>query len=138
MNSGLKWKLAVAFLLVFVAGVVTGTLAGAIHARRIFMVGPPHTGQLAEHMREHLRRELNLSDEQVAQIAPVVDATVAKLEAIRTETAQRVHQAMQESHNELAPHLTAEQQKKLAELEQEHRRQFRHHGGLMMHGGPPP
>jgi Spy/CpxP family protein refolding chaperone len=137
MNSSLKWKLAFAFLLVFVAGVVTGTLAGAIHARRMFVIGPPHTGELAEHMREHLRRELNLTDEQVAQVAPTIDATVAKLEAIRTETAQRVHQAMEESHNELAPRLTAEQQKKLAALEQEHRRQFRHHGGLM-HGGPPP
>jgi Spy/CpxP family protein refolding chaperone len=137
MNSSLKWKLTVAFLLVFIAGVVTGMFAGALHARHTFFLGPPHPEQLGKHMREHLREELGLTDEQVAQIGPTIDTTVAKLDAIRTETTARVRETMEASHREIATHLTPEQQKKLDALEREHQRRLRHHG-LPMHGEPPP
>ena len=133
MNSELKWKLAFAFLLVFVAGGMTGAFFGIHGLRHHMMLGPPHSGDVPDRMREHLRRTLDLTAEQEKKIGPIVDATSAKLEAIRVETAERVRTVMEESKKQVAPLLTPEQQKKLDNLESEHRKMMMHHGFL-----PPP
>ncbi|MEY2490206.1 MAG: hypothetical protein QOC70_2148 [Verrucomicrobiota bacterium] len=127
MNTALKWKLAFAFLLVFVAGVTTGGLLGTLHMRRHFL-GPPHSGAVGDRMREHLRHALDLTPEQAAKIAPIVDATSAKLESIRVETAQRVRNAMEESERQISPELTPEQREKLHKLKLEHHKIMVHHG----------
>jgi Spy/CpxP family protein refolding chaperone len=127
MNSSLKWKLVIALLLVFVAGATTGGLLSSLHMRRHFL-GPPHSGEVGDRMREHLRRALDLTPEQTEKIAPIVDATSAKLEAIRVETAQRVRSAMEESERQISPQLTPEQQTKLQKLKLEHHRVLMHHG----------
>ena len=90
MNSDLKWKLGLAFLLVFVAGGMTGVFFGVHILRHHMMLGPPHSGDVPDRMREHMRRTLGLTPEQEKKIAPIVDATSAKLETIRVETAERV------------------------------------------------
>jgi Spy/CpxP family protein refolding chaperone len=133
MNSALKWKLAFAFLLVFVAGGMTGVFFGVHLLRHHIMLGPPHSGDVPDRMREHMRRTLGLTAEQEKKIAPIVDATSAKLETIRVETAERVRTVMEDSKKEVAPLLTPEQQKKLDQLESEHRKIMMHHGFL-----PPP
>ena len=138
MNSALKWKLVFAFLLVFVAGVTTGGLLSSLHMRRYFL-GPPHSGAVGDRMREHLRRALDLTPEQAVKIAPIVDATSAKLESIRVETAQRVRNAMEESERQISPELTPEQQKKLQKLKAQHQKTLMHHGFMPPPpDGPPP
>lgn len=132
MNSSLKWKLAFAFLLVFIAGMMTGGFIG-VHHLRVHFLGPPNSGDVAGRMREHFRRALDLTPEQESKIAPIIDATTTKLEAIRIETAGRVRTVMEESKKEVAPFLSTEQQKKLEKLEAEHRRVMVHHGFV-----PPP
>jgi Spy/CpxP family protein refolding chaperone len=126
MNNALKWKLAFAFLLVFIAGVTTGALFSTHHLKRHFL-GPPHSGDVAGRMREHFRRALDLTAEQENKIAPILDSTTTKLEAIRIETAERVRTVMEESKREVAPHLSPEQQKKLEKLEAQHRKIMLHH-----------
>ena len=135
MNDALKWKLAFAGLLVFVAGAATGAFFGFHHLRHHVILGPPHSGDVPDRMREHLRRELGLTAEQEAKISPIVDATGAKLETIRVETAERVRTVMEESKAQVAPFLTAEQQKKLEKLEAQHRKMMLHHG---FQPAPPP
>ena len=133
MSSGLKWKLAFACLLVFVAGGMTGAFLGVHHLRRHIMLGPPHSGDVGDRMREHFRRTLYLTTDQEKKIGPILDATSSKLETIRVETAERVRSVMEDSKKEVAPLLTPEQQKKLDNLESEHRKMMMHHGFL-----PPP
>ena len=133
MNSGLRWKLALAFLLVFVAGGMTGAFFGIHGLRHHVMLGPPHSGDVPDRMREHLRRTLGLTADQEKKVGPIVESTSTKLEAIRVETAERVRNVMEESKKEIAPLLTAEQQTKLDKLESEHRKMMMHHGFL-----PPP
>jgi Spy/CpxP family protein refolding chaperone len=135
MNSSLKGKLALAFLLVFVAGAATGAFLGLHHLTHHIVLGPPHSGDVPDRMREHFRRALGLTAEQENKIAPIIDATSAKLETIRVETAERVRTVMEESKRQVAPLLTAEQQKKLEKLDSEHRKMMHHHGFLP---GPPP
>ena len=129
MNTALKWKLIAGFLLVFVAGGLTGGFIGAKHARHLFL-GPPHSHGLPDRMRERLQRQLDLTPDQAAKIAPIIDQTSSKLEAIRVETARRVRATLEESHRQIAPELTPEQREKLEKMELSHKKRMHHRGFL--------
>jgi Spy/CpxP family protein refolding chaperone len=137
MNTALKWKLAAGFLLVFIAGGMTGAFIWSSHARHLFL-GPPHSGALAHRMGERLRSELKLTPDQFTKIGPIIDQTASKLEAIRIETARRVSQTMADAHQQMAADLTPEQRAKLAAIEQQHRQHSRHRGFPPPAGEPPP
>jgi gas vesicle protein len=116
MNRALKWRLFAGFALVFIAGGMTGALVGAAHARHMFFQGQP--GSLSERMRRHLRTQLHLSKEQVAQVSPVIDKTAAQLEEIHGTTGERVRDAIAQEHREITPYLSDEQRARLKQLEQ--------------------
>ena len=131
MSTGLKWKLAVGFLLVFLAGATTGSFAWRWHRHPW---GPPGSDALAQHMNERLRHELGLTPEQSAKIAPIIEQDARKLQTIRVESGRRVRQIFTEMHLQISPELTPEQRKKLADMEERHRRRERHRGFFR----PPP
>jgi Spy/CpxP family protein refolding chaperone len=131
MNRALQWKLIAGFVLVFIAGGITGGFMGAAHARYFFQ-GGPHRGFIKERMAARLQRELKLTPDQVAKISPILDKTSTQLDSIRTETAQRVHETMAQTHREIATVLTDEQREKLKQM---HRRQ--RHGMRAIHPPPP-
>jgi Spy/CpxP family protein refolding chaperone len=125
MNRALQWKLIAGFLLVFVAGGITGAFVGGSYTRHHFLeLHRPE--RIGAQMKERLRAELNLTPEQVAKISPIIDKTAAQLRIIRRETGQRVHQIMAEAHQQMAGNLTDEQRQKLQQIEERHR-QWRHH-----------
>lgn len=126
MSRALQWKLILGFVLVFVAGGMTGAFFGASHARHIFFEGH-RGGMMSERMRNHLRRQLNLTPEQIAKISPIIDKTAAQLEQIRRDTGRRVHETFAEAHQQMAAHLTDEQRVKLQKIESRHRRGHRFH-----------
>jgi Spy/CpxP family protein refolding chaperone len=128
VTKALKWQIALALVLVFFAGLATGVF-GTVHHIRAFMF-EQRAGHLRQRMTEHLRRELQLTPEQVGKVQPIVERSADRLEEIRTETSRRVSETMRQSHEEIAPHLTPEQKAKLEELEKRHR------GGF--HGRRPP
>jgi Spy/CpxP family protein refolding chaperone len=125
MNRALQWKLIAAFLLVFVAGGITGAFVGGSYARYHFFE-LRHPERIAGRMKDRLRAELNLTPEQVAKISPIIDKTTAQLRDIRHETGRRVHEVIADAHRQMAATLTEEQQQKLQQIEQRHRR-WRHH-----------
>ncbi len=120
MNRTLQWKLLAGFLLVFLAGGITGAFIGAAHAHRQFFQSP-HRVFLKDRMGERLRVQLKLTPEQVEKISPIIDKATAELETIRTETAHRVHETMAQAHRDMAGNLTDEQRAKLQEIESHHR-----------------
>ena len=124
MNQALKWKLIAGFILVFVAGGISGAFLGGLYARHLFF-GFHHPEQIGARMKERLRTELNLTPEQVAKISPIIDKTAVQLRDIRRDTARRVHEAINEAHRQMAINLTDEQRQKLQQIEERHRR-WRH------------
>jgi hypothetical protein len=130
MNGSLKWKLIAGFILVFVAGTMTGVFFAAMHARRMF-IESHQPALVASRMKERLQMELKLTPEQMSEISPIVERAAKQLEQIRTETGRRVHQTFMDSHQEIATHLTEEQRKKLEEMHSQH------HTFHWMHGGHP-
>ncbi len=127
MNRALHWKLIGGFILVFIAGGITGAFFGGLHARHLFFEFH-HPGLIAVRMKERLRTELDLTPDQVAKTSPVVDKTAAQLKQIRRDTGRRVHQIMTEAHREMAVNLTNEQRLKLQKIEEHHRHRFHAHG----------
>src|SRR6476620_11562355 len=124
MNQALKWKLIAGFILVFVAGGISGAFLGGLYARHV-LFGFHHPQQIGARMKERLRTELKLTPEQMAKIAPIIDKTAAQLRDIRRETGRRVHETIAESHRQMAANLTDEQRQKLQQIEERHRR-WRH------------
>ena len=127
MNSALKWKLVAGFLLVFMAGGATGifvTMAIGHH----FLLGQHPAGMVAQTMKNRLRWQLRLTDEQMAKISPIVDKTASQLAEIRGDTGKRVRDVIIESHKEIAQYLTPEQQQRLNQMEERRRQWMRHHG----------
>ena len=126
MNRALQWKLIAAFILVFVAGGISGAFLGGSYARHHFFAF--HRPELiGGRMKERLRTELNLTPEQVAKISPIIDKTAVQLRDIRRETGRRVHETIAEAHRQMAANLTDEQRQKLQQIEERHRR-WRHRG----------
>jgi len=127
MNRALQWKLIAGFILVFIAGGMTGAFFGAVHARHLFFEFH-HPGLMGVRMRDRLRTELKLTPEQVAKISPIIDKTAAQLAEIRKETGRRVHEIMIGAHREMAANLTGDQRLKLQEIEARHRHRGRPRG----------
>jgi len=126
MNRAMQWKLIAGFLLVFVAGAITGAFVGGSYARHhFFKLHRPE--RIGAQMKDRLRAELNLTPEQVAKISPIIDKTAAQLRDIRRETGQRVHQVIAEAHRQMAASLTDEQRQKLQQSEERHRQWRCHH-----------
>ncbi len=134
MSTGLKWNLAVGFLLVFLAGVTTGTVAWHWH-RPAWSLEHSRSGAIAHRMNERLRHELGLTPEQSSKIAPIIDQSAKKLQTIRMESAHRVRQTLTEAHLQISPDLTPEQRTKLAAIEEKHRHRRDRRRGF---SNPPP
>jgi Spy/CpxP family protein refolding chaperone len=128
MNRALQWKLVAGFLLVFVAGGITGAFVGGSYARHQFFE-LHHPERIGAGMKEGLRAELNLTSEQVAKISPIIDKVASQLRDIQGDTGQRVHQVMAEAHRQMAANLTDEQRQKLEQMKERHHR-WRHQHGL--------
>ena len=124
MNRALQWKLIAGFLLVFLAGGITGAFVGGSYARHQFFE-LHHPERIAGHMKDRLRTELNLTPEQVTKISPIIDKTTGQLREIRRDTARRVHEIIADAHQQMATQLTDEQRQKLKQIEERHR-QWRH------------
>jgi hypothetical protein len=120
MNRALKWKLIVGFALVFLAGGMTGAFVTASQAHHLFF-GRYHEAT-SNRIRNRLRVQLHLTDEQVTKISPIIDKTAAKLDSIRMDTGRRVRETLNEAHREMAADLTLEQQAKLQKIEARQRR----------------
>ena len=124
MNSALKWKLIAGFLLVFIAGGATGVFV-TIAIGHHFMFAA-HSGMAAQTMKNRLRWQLRLTDDQMTKISPIIDKTTAQLRDIRRDTGRRVRQVFVDAHRQMAGELTEEQRQKLKQIEERHRR-LRHH-----------
>ena len=136
MNSALKRKLIAGFLLVFMAGGATGVFVTMTIGRQ-FVFGLHQGGFAAQAMKNRLRWQLRLTDEQMTKIGPIIDKAGAELEKVRGDTGRRVRDVITESHRDIAAYLTPEQQQRLKQMEERRRQWFQQHHGQWRRGGTP-
>ena len=134
MNKSLRWRLILAFVLVFLAGVACGFF-GTVHARYFF--ARMDSESMTQHMKQRLRAELKLTPEQMQQISPIIDHAASQLKTKREQTMRDVHEIFEQTHRDMQPFLTPEQRTRLEQLEKRHRHLLHRHG-FMAHGPPPP
>jgi Spy/CpxP family protein refolding chaperone len=133
MNNSLRWKLILAFVLVFLAGAACGFF-GAFHVPHFF--ARMDSGAMAQHLKQRLRAELKLTPEQMQKISPIIDRAASELKTKREQTMRDIHEIFKQAHREMQPFLTPEQRTRLQELEKRHRNLLHRHG--FMAPGPSP
>ena len=69
------WVVILAFLGVFAAGTVSGTLLGARYGRQIFPRSRPSGGNYSTQLMQRFSEQLNLTADQTEKIRPIVDKT---------------------------------------------------------------
>ena len=89
----------------------------------------PHQGQHAGHL-EWLSKELNLTDEQKEKVKPILDEQSKQMRATQEDTSltqeqkhEKMKQIHQTTHSQINGILTPEQQKKFAEIKEQHKGQ---------------
>src|SRR5438132_12096976 len=101
MNRALQWKLIASFILVFVAGGISGASLGGSYARYHFFAF--HRPELiGGRMKERLRTELNPTPEQVAKIPPIIDKTTSQLSGIPRDTTRQAQETIADAPQQLA------------------------------------
>jgi Spy/CpxP family protein refolding chaperone len=122
--------------LIFLAGFVTGALLAPIFGRTFMRPPAPH--EMSQQMLAHLQAVLHLTDQQRAQIKPLVEKTGADMETIHQETMQRVLARLAEVHAQISGFLTPEQKIAFKKMETEHRERLRHVHPILLPPEPPP
>ncbi|MGC8990955.1 MAG: hypothetical protein ACP5MD_12615, partial [Verrucomicrobiia bacterium] len=121
MNALYRYKTIIYLCAVFLTGVIAGGAVGYGLAHKTFF-RPPTKNEMARHILSDLTKELQLTEEQVNQIRPLIESAAKRIHEVNQRTFNEVKEIIQSTDKELANFLSAEQ-KKL--LEQMHRRRER-------------
>lgn len=106
---------------VFIAGAIAGGASG-YHWGRKSMFRPPRNRDMNSFLIDRMTAELQLNDEQLQQITPIITNTTARIRDLHRETGRQVEAAMKASNEQIRPILSPDQQQKLEELEARHNR----------------
>ena len=119
-----KSRAVVYLIAVFLLGGTAGGVGGYCYGLRKAFT-PPGRGEIVARMTEFARSKLQLTDEQVKQITPIINDTAAEFAAMHTGMADRVNEIVQKARQRITPFLTPEQKVLLDDLERQRREQFR-------------
>ena len=137
MSDARYFKTTLYALLIFLAGAVSGAFVAPMIGRTFMQ--PPKPEQLSHHMLADMQARLKLTDQQVAQIRPLMKKTGQELETIRNETMKRVRTQLDATDAQISALLTPDQQAEFAKMVKEHRaRHRREHVHGPPQGEPPP
>lgn len=109
------WKFTLAFVAVFAAGLVVGSLT----TMRFFLPPfghPPGSAEMAERIMKKLKSELSLTSEQTTRIEPIVQQTTTKTVAFHRELSERLDATLNASDQEIEALLDADQKARFAKI----------------------
>jgi Spy/CpxP family protein refolding chaperone len=136
MNKSRVARVVLYAVFIFVAGAITGALVAPMIGRSFMRL--PDSRQMSGHMLAHLRSGLDLTDEQMAKIKPVIENTCADMETLHRETTKRALDRIAETNAKISAFLTPEQKAKFQKMEAEHSNRIRHTHHFGATPGPPP
>lgn len=102
----LSWLLS---LLVLLTGMGLGSLGTLLAIRRVITRNRAQPGPAAERLAGHLRRTLDLSDEQAARVRGILETRLEAIRAVRADVLPRVREQLRRMHDDVAAELTPEQ-----------------------------
>src|SRR6202043_2484919 len=117
MTKASSWKIVFYTMLIFVAGMFVGLLAGP-HLLSSYL-RPPTPAEMSSRILARLQSRLSLTPEQTAQIKPLVEQTASEIDGIREATTKQIADRIAESNSKIEAFITPEQKSKLDLLEAE-------------------
>ncbi len=128
-----KWRLIVGVMLVFILGLLVGSLGTRFYHRDWWSepFGKDSPARKAVFL-QRLTKELRLTEGQQKEFKDIVEETDKKLEAFGLERRSAIKAILDESFSRMKEKLDPEQQKKLEELKVRHEarlkdKKSRHH-----------
>lgn len=110
---------AVAYVVsIFLVGGITGGVV-AVGVNRHAQSAPPHSHDIAMHMRDRLTSSLDLTPGQLQQVNPILEKSSEEIQKIHAETMERVGSVMAGSYDQISALLTPEQKVKLEQMQNE-------------------
>ena len=133
-----KWKLYVGLVLVFVLGVVAGSLGNRFFHKQRFERMRKDPATRKAFFMNRLSKKLNLSEEQRRAFEPILDQIDKRRQEYHMRERSHMKEIINDGFSQMREHLTPEQQKELDDLEKKARR-FMKRQPLPPHPpGPPP
>ncbi len=140
-----KWKIWVGLLVLFVSGVLIGSIGTRMYVRHqitgVFSRERPAVRNL---FMRRLTRELDLTREQRQEVEQIASRAAEKFHKIHTRHRSEVQTVFDESAEEIKKHLSPAQQERFDEfrtrMKERHERwkHRRHRDRRGHHRGPPP
>ncbi len=123
MNA-LNWKAWLAAIVLFLAGMATGSVLTVGHGARVFraaFLAPPPAGphENPSRLQRHLVRELDLTEAQSAQVKTELEQMKTELKRIRFSSVQRARNILHETMARIAADLPADKREKFKSLSKE-------------------
>lgn len=129
-----KWKLYTGLILVFVLGVVAGSLGNRYIHKHRFERFRKEPGARKTLFVERLTRKLNLTEEQKKVFEGIVSRMDERMQEHRSQVRSEVKAIIDEGFSQMSRHLTPEQQEELDKM----RKRARRFPGLRPEPPPPP
>ncbi|HWA10595.1 MAG TPA: hypothetical protein VG838_14215 [Opitutaceae bacterium] len=125
------WKVVLAFVVIFMAGTVTGSVI-ALRVARSFMPPQRPPGAVVEQFGamqlQRLARQLELTDDQKEKIRPIAQKTGDDLRKLSRDSQKETHDVIARMDDQVSALLTPEQQKKFAEFQKRRYQEFLNRG----------
>jgi Spy/CpxP family protein refolding chaperone len=120
MNTLGKWKLGLYVLAIFLAGAGSGAfITWQLCPRLPATPRPP--AEIGARLRARFQSRLDLTPDQAAKIAPMIDQAMRRVETVRQETANNVFANVSNLDEQVMTVLTPAQKLKFEQLERERR-----------------
>lgn len=122
MNGISKAKLILYLAIIFAAGGVTGAMFAARATKQMMAAEAPRPGRLeSRYLKERFQSKLKLTPEQSKVIDPILEKMSDELKNVRQDCTKRISTIMKSSYDQIGKQLTAEQRRKLDEMQKDHR-----------------
>lgn len=116
MSHFTKRKALTYLIAIFLVGTACGAIIGYSSGKQQ-AASPTKQKEICDRTLKKLQTRLDLSDEQVAQIKPIVEQNSATMQTIQRESWQRVSDVVKRMNTQIAGYLTTDQKQKLEAME---------------------
>jgi DNA anti-recombination protein RmuC len=127
MKNLTKGKIILYLAVIFAVGGVTGAVISWGEARQKALL-PPSPRNICDHFRDRLKSRLNLTEEQMNRLQPILNKRVKGMEEIHSRSIQETERVIHDTNQEIAQLLTSAQRQELDRMENERREFWQKHG----------
>lgn len=118
----MRWKLISGLFLVFVLGILVGSLGTGFYLKHELYPIAKKPGAKKAFIMRKLSKKLNLTPNQVSKIEPIVEQMIEKRRASYGKVRPEMEKIMDQGFTQIKAELNQEQKKKLDELREKFRK----------------